>query len=52
MKSVWLFIGMGSVVGSIIPMFFGAGYTSIWAIIGGMVGSFGGIWVYRYLDLD
>ncbi len=40
---------VGSVVGGYIPTLLGAGFLSMWGILGSTVGSVVGVWIaYRY----
>jgi len=52
MKLIWIFITVGGLIGSFVPMIFGADYSSIWGIVTGGIGSIFGIWYYRRLDLE
>jgi uncharacterized membrane protein YeaQ/YmgE (transglycosylase-associated protein family) len=51
MKLLWLFIGIGSFIGGLIPELFGGNAFSLWGIIGSMLGAFVGIYAYHYFDL-
>ncbi len=52
MKSaLWLLIGLGSVVGGLIPVWLGASYLSAWGFLGSTIGAIAGLYVYKYLDL-
>ncbi len=48
---LWLFIGIGGTLGGLIPTWLGAGYFSIWGILGTALGSIAGIFAYNRLDL-
>jgi len=52
MKLIWIFIAIGGGIGGYVPTFFGAGVLSGWSILGTMIGSFAGIWVWKKLDLE
>ena len=52
MSLIWIFIGLGGFIGSLVPMIFGASYTSLIGIVTGTIGSIIGIWLYKRLDLD
>ncbi len=47
---LWLLIGVGSVVGGLIPAALGASYLSMWGIIGSGIGAIAGIYAFRRLD--
>ncbi|HVO86278.1 MAG TPA: hypothetical protein VMT23_00910, partial [Candidatus Binatia bacterium] len=43
---IWIAITVGGVVGSYIPvLLFHSGELSGWSILGGVIGSFAGVWV-------
>jgi len=47
---IYLFLGIGSTVGSYVPVLFGASFLSLWSILLGAVGGGVGIWVgYRLM---
>lgn len=48
---LWLFIGVGSLVGGLIPAWLGANYLSLWGIIGSAVGALAGIYLFNQIDL-
>jgi hypothetical protein len=48
---LWLLIGVGSIIGGLIPGIFHAGFTSVWSILGSAIGGLAGIWFYRRLDI-
>lgn len=52
MKLIWIFIGVGGLIGSFAPMVFGADYNSGWSILTTAIGSIIGVWYYRRLDLE
>lgn len=41
---IYLLALLGSLLGSVVPVWFGAGYFSFWSIFGGAIGSIAGIW--------
>lgn len=46
-------IGMvvGSTIGGYVPSLFGAGFLSLWGIVGSAIGGILGIWIaYKYFD--
>ncbi len=52
MKSVlWHLIGIGGIIGGLIPVWIGASYLSLWGFLGSGIGSIAGIYIYKYLDL-
>lgn len=50
MRLLWLFVSIGGVIGSYIPVMLGADGFSLWSILAGAIGSFVGIWAYHYFD--
>ncbi len=44
-KYTWLFAGLGSFIGSLIPKLWGAGLFSLWGVLFGALGALAGIWV-------
>lgn len=52
MKMIWLFVFVGGFIGSLVPMLWGADYTSLWALLTGTIGSLVGIWAYTKMDFD
>jgi predicted MFS family arabinose efflux permease len=48
---LWLFIGLGSIIGGLIPSWFGASYLSVWGILGSLIGAFAGVYAFRSIDL-
>lgn len=46
----WSLISIGSGVGGWIPTLWHASMFSIWGVIGGLAGTFGGWWVARSID--
>jgi hypothetical protein len=52
MKSVlWLLVGLGGIIGGLVPTWLGASYLSLWGILGSTVGGIVGIYIYTQLDL-
>ena len=52
MKSVlWLLIGVGGIIGGLVPALLGASYLSLWGILGSLIGSMAGVDVYSHLDV-
>lgn len=48
---LWLLVGIGGIVGGLIPVLFGASYSSLWGILGSTIGGIAGIYIYNRLDL-
>jgi len=44
-RLVYLFVGIGGTAGGYLPVLFGAGGFSIWAIIGSTIGGVAGIYI-------
>ncbi|HSX18173.1 MAG TPA: hypothetical protein VLE51_02370 [Candidatus Saccharimonadales bacterium] len=52
MKSLlWLLIGIGSLIGGLIPTWLGASYLSFWGFAGSTAGAIAGIYVFNKVDL-
>lgn len=49
---LWLFVIIGSTIGSYIPSIFikDAGFLSAWGIIGSLIGAIIGVWLWRKFD--
>jgi hypothetical protein len=42
---IYLCLGIGSTIGSYLPVLFGSSFISGWSILGGIVGGIAGIWL-------
>ncbi|CAN5122358.1 hypothetical protein BH09PAT3_BH09PAT3_4950 [soil metagenome] len=51
MSLIWIFITLGGLIGSYIPVVFGADGLSPWSIVAGTIGSLIGVWLYKQFDL-
>jgi hypothetical protein len=52
MKLIWIFITIGGGIGGYLPVLFGDSGFGGWSILGTLIGSFIGIWVWKRLDLE